>query len=64
MNKKGEYDSKWTQEHYDQLTVRVKKGEKQILFDISEERGISISDLITESINAKIGENIIRKVGE
>lgn len=64
MNKKNSYNSAYTTEHYEKFSMRLKKGEKDILLGVAESKGVSLSVLVADAINSAAGQQIVRKVGE
>ncbi len=58
MFNKNAYDNEYQKNHYDKITFNIPKGKKELIKQLAEREGVSISTLFIEAVEDKFFINI------
>lgn len=54
---------RWLTQHYEQIAIRVKPGDRARLAAAAAARGVSAAALVVESVNSHCGETVLTPLG-
>lgn len=59
-----EYAQKYIHDNYEQLSIRLKKGERDRYKAVAEQLGISVNQLFVQSVERFIEDNLIKETND